>query len=209
MHKTTRLEFEVSFLLWSFFMSSGPPFFHRIIQNAWKSIDFPKYQYEGNLPLSSPTSITRIRSLTLSVPQNHGSDCLPLYHVSATEVEKLDYNPPKTPLNLSPKIVYLTFAALGYQTIFTSQDHPFVLGPAMVIAFAASLSVVLVSNNDTIKRSYPRLATIVEIIGYLSFTLSFLVMTKVLFSGNLILWIIIGGLTMVWTMVALLTRFST
>uniref|UniRef100_A0A0R0KWL4 Uncharacterized protein n=1 Tax=Glycine max TaxID=3847 RepID=A0A0R0KWL4_SOYBN len=130
-------------------MSSEPPFFHRIIPNAWNT-----HQCNKN------------KSLTLTLPQNHGGsdDHLPLYHFNATEKEKLDYNPKKIPLNLLPKIVCLTFAALGYQTI-TSQDQPCILGPAIVIAFVASLSVVLFSNNDTITRSYPRLAAIVELIG--------------------------------------------
>lgn len=174
-------------------MSSEPPFFHRIIPNAWNT-----HQCNKN------------KSLTLTLPQNHGGsdDHLPLYHFNATEKEKLDYNPKKIPLNLLPKIVCLTFAALGYQTI-TSQDQPCILGPAIVIAFVASLSVVLFSNNDTITRSYPRLAAIVELIGYLSFTLSFLVMIRVFFSGNLILWIIIGGLAMGWIMLILLIRLFT
>lgn len=108
-------------------MSSEPPFFHRIIPNAWNT-----HQCNKN------------KSLTLTLPQNHGGsdDHLPLYHFNATEMEKLDYNPKKIPLNLLPKIVCLTFAALGYQTI-TSQDQPCILGPAIVIAFVASLSGVI------------------------------------------------------------------
>ncbi|KAK7407485.1 hypothetical protein VNO78_09437 [Psophocarpus tetragonolobus] len=48
----------------------------------------------------------------------------------------------------------------------TSQDEPWILGPAMVVAFAASLTAMLASNSDTIKHSsYPRIATIVELIG--------------------------------------------
>lgn len=187
-------------------MSSEPPFFHRIISNAWKGLAIPRSQDEGNHLLSSPSSVTRIRSFTLTLPQNHGSDRLPLYHVNATEIQKLDYHPnpnpkPKTPLNLSLKIVCMTFAALGYQTMSTSQYQPSILGLAMMVAFAASLSAIF------IKSSYPRLAAIVAIIGYLSFTLSFLVMTKVFFTGNLILWGIIGGLAMVWIIIALLIRF--
>ncbi|RDY04337.1 hypothetical protein CR513_11965, partial [Mucuna pruriens] len=149
-------------------MSTEPPFFNRIIPNAWKSISIPRSEYEPNHRLSSPSSVTRIRSLTFALPQNHGSDHLPLYHVNATEMEKLDY-PPKTPSNLSPKIVYLTFAALGYPTMSTtSENQPSILGPALVIAFAASLSVMF------LKGSHPRLASIVATIGYLSFALSFL-----------------------------------
>lgn len=174
-------------------MSSEPPFFHRIIPNAWNT-----HQCNKN------------KSLTLTLPQNHGGsdDHLPLYHFNATEKEKLDYNPKKIPLNLLPKIVCLTFAALGYQTI-TSQDQPCILGPAIVIAFVASLFVMLVSKNDTIKPSYLRLVAIMEITGSLSFTLIFWLMTKPFFSGNLTLWIIMGVLAMAWNMLALCIRFST
>ncbi|RDX63620.1 hypothetical protein CR513_57928, partial [Mucuna pruriens] len=145
----------------------------RIIPNAWKNISIPRSEYEPNHRLSSLISVTRIRSLTLSLPQNHDSDHLPLYRVNATEMEKLDY-PPKTPLNLSPKIVYLTLAALGYPTMSTtSENQPSILGPALVIAFAGSLSVMF------LKGSHPRLASIVATIGYLSFALSFLDLRKV------------------------------
>ncbi|TKY69477.1 hypothetical protein E2542_SST05751 [Spatholobus suberectus] len=178
--------------------------------NAWNSLAFPRSQDEGNLPLSSPSSVTKTRSLTFTLRQSHASDRLPLYRVTATEQEKLDYHHPNSPLNLLPKIVCLTFTASAmYQTMSTSQHQPSILGPAMVVAFVASLSLMLVSNNDTIKRSYPRLAAIVKSIAFLSFTLTFLAMARVFFSGNLILWKIIVGLAMAWIMLALCIRFFT
>ncbi|KAL3033104.1 hypothetical protein AAZX31_02G118500 [Glycine max] len=209
-------------------MSSDPPFFHKIISNAWKSIAIPTFGYEGNLPLSLPSIaiptfgyegnlplslpsiITRTRSLTLALPQNHGSEALPMYHfINATETEKLDYNPKKRASNLSAKIVCMIFAALANQTMSTPQNQPSILGPAIVIAFVASLFVMLVSKNDTIKPSYLRLVAIMEITGSLSFTLIFWLMTKPFFSGNLTLWIIMGVLAMAWNMLALCIRFST
>ncbi|KAJ1412063.1 hypothetical protein SESBI_20703 [Sesbania bispinosa] len=172
---------------------SEPPFFHRIIHNAWKSIALPRSQYEGNLPISSLSSITRIRSFTFAFPQNHDSNLLPLY-ANGIEIEKQDYLPdPVTvrTLTLPTKIISLTFqAALGYQTISTSQPQSPILGAAMAIAFAASFSVMF------IKHSYPRLAAIVEKIGHLSFALVFFLMIRAFFSGigSIITWmIIIGG----------------
>ncbi|KAJ1412061.1 hypothetical protein SESBI_20701 [Sesbania bispinosa] len=155
-------------------MSSEPPFFHRIIHNAWKSKTIPRSQYEGNLPISSsPSSVTRIGFFTPVFPQNHDSDLLPSHAIAiGIQIEKQDYLPdPVTvsPLTLPTKIVSLTFqAALGYQTMSTSQHQSPILGAAMAIAFAASFSVRF------IKHSYPRLAAIVEKIGVPLFCTRFL-----------------------------------
>lgn len=171
-------------------MSSNTPFFLRKIRNAWKNLTLPISQCEGEIPISSsPSSVTRVRSLAFVLPQNHDSEHLPLY-LNAIEIEKQDYLP-RSPFTIPTKIVSLTFqAALGYQAMSTSHYQPSILGASMVIAFAASFSALF------IKYSYPRLAAIVEKIGYLSFALSFFLMSQVFFSGTLIMWIIIGGLAL-------------
>ena len=180
-------------------MSSDPPFFRRIL-NACKTISLPRSQYEGTLPISSPTTVTRTRSLTLGSTQNQEFNL----YVSATEMEKLEYHP-NGRSNLSEIIFSLTFQAalVVYLPTSGSQAQASLLRAAVVIAFTASSSVMFA------RRSYPRIAAIVEKIMLLCFALCFFVMTGVFFTASSIIWNIIGGLACALTMLAFLKGCST
>ncbi|KAK7268704.1 hypothetical protein RIF29_21410 [Crotalaria pallida] len=180
-------------------MSSVFPLFVRRIANAWKRClaAFPRSEHEGTiLPISSsPSIITRTRSITLGVIQSHDDDysgcCYLLQYANATEIERLEYHQQQLPMSRSPftplskTIVNLTFqAALAMYLAQQDQQQLFV-GALMVTAFAASLSVIFING------SYPRVAALVDKICYLTFSIGFFVMTSGFFSrSGFITWII-------------------